>query len=31
MLYADGEFLGIGQTGEGGSVHIKINLMEAGA
>ena len=31
MLYADGEFLGIGQTGEGGSVHIKINLTEAGA
>ena len=31
MLYADGEFLGIGQTGKGGSVHIKINLTEAGA
>lgn len=31
MLYAGGEFLGIGQTGEGGSVHIKINLTEAGA
>ena len=31
MLYADGEFLGIGQTDEGGSVHIKINLTEAGA
>ncbi len=31
MLYVEDEFLGIGQTGEGGSVHIKINLTEAGA
>lgn len=31
LLYAEGEFLGIGQTGSGGSVHIKINLAEGGA